>query len=147
MERSSWQYLRRLAVVARAGLSANDLALVAGLAPALAAVDEAGASRLASLGLTTRAAGALAGPDAAAIDADLRWLDDHGGRLLAAGDPDYPALLRESPDAPAVLYLLGHLQALAGPQIAMVGSRNPTAGGRDTARRFAAWFSQAGLGV
>lgn len=147
MNPSSWQYLRRLAVVARAGLCANDLALVAALAPGLAAVEEAGVSRLASLGLTTRAAGALASPDSAAIDADLRWLDDNDARLLAAGDPDYPALLRESPDAPAVLYLLGDPQALAGPQIAMVGSRNPTAGGRDTARRFAAWFSQAGLGI
>ena len=29
----------------------------------------------------------------------------------------------------------------------MVGSRNPTAGGRDTARRFAAWFAQAGITI
>ena len=133
--------------MARAGLCASQLASIAALAPELAAIDEAGATGLASLGLTTRAALALARPDEAAIDADLRWLDSNQARLLAADDADYPALLRESPDAPAALYLLGDLRALAGPQIAMVGSRNPTAGGRDTARRFAAWFSQAGLGI
>ena len=49
----------------------------------------------------------------------------------------YPALLRESPDAPAVLFVLGNPQVLNEPQLAMVGSRNPTAGGRSTAREFA----------
>jgi DNA processing protein len=147
MDDSSWQYRRRLAVVARAGLSAAELTRLAALAPALAALDDAGFAGLAALGLTIRAAGLLARPDAAAIDADLRWLDAKQARLMAATDPAYPSLLRESPDAPAVLYLLGDPGALGGPQIAMVGSRNPTVGGRDTARRFAAWFSQAGLGI
>ncbi len=147
MNDSSWQYRRRLAVAARAGLSATELAGVAALAPALAALDDAGESGFAALGLTTRAAGLLARPDGAAVDADLRWLEANDARLLPATDPAYPALLRESPDAPAVLYLLGDERALAGPQISMVGSRNPTAGGLDTARRFASWFSQAGLGI
>jgi DNA processing protein len=143
MDDSSWQLPRHLAAVARAGISATELARVA----ALGAFGTAAAGDLAALGLTTRAAGRLASPDHAALDADLRWLQASGARLLASTDPRYPPLLRESPDAPAVLYLLGDLGALAGPQISMVGSRNPTAGGRDTARRFAAWFAQAGLGV
>lgn len=147
MDDCSWQYRRRLAAVARAGISATGLAGIAALAPDLAALDDAGVAALVSLGLTTRAAGLLARPDQAAIDADLRWLEKTAAQLLPATDPAYPALLRESPDAPAVLYLMGNRSALAGPQVAMVGSRNPTAGGRDTARRFAAWFSQAGLGV
>ena len=33
------------------------------------------------------------------------------------------------------------------PQLAMVGSRNPTAGGKSTAREFAAWFARAGLTI
>jgi DNA processing protein len=147
MDDASRQSPRRLAIAARAGLSAAQLAGLAALAPThddLARVEPA---RLASLGLSTRAIARLTSPDEDAIDADLRWLAASGGRLLSAEDPAYPPLLRESPDAPGVLYLLGDPAALAGPQIAMVGSRNPTAGGRDIARRFAAWFAQAGLGI
>src|SRR3954469_18690866 len=107
MDDCSWQYRRRLAAVARAGISATGLAQIAALAPALAALDDAGVAQLAALGLTTRAAARLARPDEAAIEADLRWLETAAAHLLPSTDPAYPALLRESPDAPAVLYLLG----------------------------------------
>ncbi len=145
MDDASWLLQRRLAAVARAGLVATQLRQVAELAPALAALERADRAQLAALGLTTRAAGQLAQPDEAGIDADLRWLAANGAVLLAATDPAYPELLRASPDAPAVLYVLGDVGALAEPQLGMVGSRNPTAGGRDTARSFAAWFARAGI--
>ncbi len=131
---------RRLAAAARAQLTAVQLA-------ALEMPDAANAPDIALSGLTTLCAARWLRPDEAAIDADLRWLDSSGAQLLAATDPRYPNLLRESPDAPGVLYVLGDPQALAEPQIAMVGSRSPTAGGRDTARAFAAWFASAGLTV
>jgi DNA processing protein len=46
-----------------------------------------------------------------------------------------------------VLYVRGRVQALAEPQIAIVGSRSPTAGGRATAREFAISFARMGLCV
>ena len=104
-------------------------------------------AQLASLGLTTRAIELLTQPDEDRIDADLRWLAESGAALLAATDAAYPALLRMSPDAPAVLYVLGDVASLAEPQLAMVGSRSPTAGGLATARTFASWFARAGLGI
>jgi len=144
MESESWLERRRLAAVARAGLSAAQLAQLA----SWAGVPERGdPAHFEALGLTTRMASMVASPDERAIDSDLRWLESSGACLLAATDVAYPALLRESPDAPAVLYVLGNVAALADPQIAMVGSRSCTAGGRETARRFAAWFAQAGLAV
>jgi DNA processing protein len=147
MEDASWPRRRRLAAVARAGLSADQLAGIAAQSPSLEiqGLRAAGAPALSTL--TTRAVRLLVSPDEAALDADLRWLETSGGALLAATDAAYPPLLRESPDAPGVLYVLGDTTLLAEPQLAMVGSRNPTAGGRDTARRFAAWFARAGLGV
>jgi DNA processing protein len=147
MDDASWLRQRRLAAVARAGLVATQLDQVAALAPGLGALAQADRALLAGLGLTTRAVDLLARPDDAAIDADLRWLAASGATLLAATDPAYPGLLRASPDAPAVLYVLGDAGALGEPQLSMVGSRNPTAGGRDTARRFAAWFAQAGITI
>jgi DNA processing protein len=145
MDDASWQ--RRLAAVARAGLSADQLGRLAARFPGLALPGAQDAGELASLGLTTRATRMLTSPDEAGLDSDLRWLQAAGARLLAATDTAYPPLLRQSPDAPGVLYVLGDVSLLAEAQLAMVGSRNPTAGGRDTARRFAGWFARAGLGI
>ena len=68
-------------------------------------------------------------------------------RIMLCTDPDYPPLLRQISGPPAVLYVLGSIAALASAQLAMVGSRSPTPGGRATARAFAAWFARAGLTV
>ena len=46
-----------------------------------------------------------------------------------------------------MLFVLGSVEALHSPQLAIVGSRNPTAAGRKTARDFAAWFARAGLTI
>jgi DNA processing protein len=145
MNDDSWR--RRLAAVARAGIPAAHLARLAALEPGLGVLERVDSMQLQVLGLTARMAGMLAAPDQGAIDADLRWLAASRAVMLAATDATYPPLLRESPDAPGVLYVLGNAAVLGEPQIAMVGSRNPTAGGRDTARSFAAWFARAGLTV
>src|SRR5438067_5346890 len=80
----------------------------------------------------------LASPDETALDADLAWVRVSGARILLSTDPEYPPLLAESSGAPASLYVLGSVAALASPQLAMVGSRSPTEAGRATAREFAA---------
>jgi DNA processing protein len=133
--------LRSLAIAARApALNATQFI-------GLAALERPGPAALAEFGLTTRTIAWLAAPDEALIASDLRWLDECGATLLAATDAAYPPLLRESPDAPAVLYVLGDVRILSEPQIAMVGSRNPTAGGLATAREFASFFARAGLTI
>jgi DNA processing protein len=89
----------------------------------------------------------LAAPDEPAVEADIAWLNESGARILLCTDPDYPPLLRQVSGAPATLYVLGSVAALASAQLAMVGSRSPTPAGRTTAREFAAWFARAGLTV
>ncbi|GIX35947.1 MAG: DNA processing protein DprA [Lysobacteraceae bacterium] len=99
------------------------------------------------------AAGAAegAGPPPAEDDpgvaADLRWLEAPRRRLLSLDDPDYPPLLAAIEAPPAALFLEGEDALLWHPQIAVVGSRNPTAGGRDNAAAFAAGLGRAGLVV
>jgi DNA processing protein len=56
-------------------------------------------------------------------------------------------MLAQTVGAPPVLFVLGSVDALHSPQLAIVGSRNPTAAGRKTARDFAAWFARAGLTI
>jgi DNA processing protein len=103
-------------------------------------------SALASIGLGKSAIQGLLQPDSAAIENDLGWLRAAANRRLVTwGSADYPPLLAQIPDAPLVLYVEGDVSALCLPQLAIVGSRNPTALGRDTAIQFAQHLAQAGL--
>ena len=89
----------------------------------------------------------LSAPDHGLVESDLRWLSRTGARLIDCTSAHYPPLLSGSAGAPAVLYALGELDALAVPQLAMVGARSATPGGRATAREFAQSFARHGLAV
>ena len=102
---------------------------------------------LAALGCSESAIAALRHPDAEAIATDERWLASPGRRLVTWGAADYPPLLASIADPPLVLFVEGDAGALSLPQLAIVGSRNPTALGRDTAEQFAAHLAAAGLAI
>jgi len=89
----------------------------------------------------------LAGPDWAAVERDLAWLDAPAHHLLVFTDAAYPRLLSEIPDPPPALFVRGDPACLRQPQIAIVGSRNPTASGRETARDFAQYLAETGLAI
>lgn len=89
----------------------------------------------------------LADPDAANHEHELAWLEQPNKHLLRFTDEAYPALLRESGDAPALLFVRGDLDSLSAPQLAVVGSRNPTRGGCETARAFSDHLARAGLTI
>jgi DNA processing protein len=74
-----------------------------------------------------------------------RWLATSGARLLRRGDEAYPPQLAALADPPPVLYALGNIELLHRPQIAVVGSRQPTAAGRSLAARIAKDLAAAGL--
>ncbi|MEJ2383496.1 MAG: DNA-processing protein DprA [Xanthomonadales bacterium] len=98
-------------------------------------------------GLEADSIDGLRRPDAALLARDRAWLDAPGHHLLTFDDERYPALLRDTPSPPAALWVDGDPDVLWQPQIAVIGSRNPTAGGRDNARDFAAELSRRGLAV
>jgi len=79
--------------------------------------------------------------------ADLRWLDNEHHHAVPWNSPLYPGLLAQLPDAPILLYVRGDPQLLSMPQLAMVGSRNPTPSGRDNARSFARHLGECGLTI
>src|SRR5688572_26327373 len=72
------------------------------------------------------------------------WARQSGHYVLTLDDSKYPPLLRETRDPPPVLFVSGNVDVLALPQIAIVGSRRPTADGCANARAFAAGLSRAG---
>ncbi len=89
----------------------------------------------------------LSGPKPATFAADLAWLTEEDHHLVTWSDSDYPPLLREIPDPPAVLYVNGQRESLNHPQLAIVGSRNPTPLGAQNASAFARSLVQSGLSI
>ncbi len=87
----------------------------------------------------------LAGPRI--LDAERAWLEQPEHQLLTVLDERYPPLLRELPQPPMVLFVAGALAHLLRPQIAIVGSRNPTASGVANAKAFAQALVQAGFAI
>jgi len=86
-----------------------------------------------------------ASPDEQQLAADLGWFSQPDRHLLTWFDDDYPRLLREIPDPPAALFVMGKRELLSQPQLAVVGSRNASAAGRENAQAFARELAQAGL--
>lgn len=125
------------------GTLATLLARFESIGDALAAKPE----ELIALGLTANAAQRLTQPDLRAIDADLRWLEPANRAFVSCQSPLYPPLLKQLQDAPIGLFVQGEAGLLALPQLAIVGSRNPTALGRETAHAFAAHLSNCGLTI
>lgn len=89
--------------------------------------------------------GALAAPPPAA--SSVRRLQQLEVQCVGIGSSAYPALLRTLADPPPWLWLRGRLEALAMPQIALVGARKASALGLRAATELAAGLSTAGLAV
>ena len=90
---------------------------------------------------------ALREPDWKQAEHDLRWLEQEHHHFLPITSPRYPSRLKELADAPTGLFVHGDLDTLDSPQIAMVGSRNPSRGGTQTAEDFARHFARSGITV
>lgn len=87
------------------------------------------------------------GADDTAARAALMPLLAQGVFLLCLTDPGYPALLRETPAPPPLLYGCGDPGALALPAIAVVGSRNASRGGVEHAQHFAETLAGSGFAI
>lgn len=89
----------------------------------------------------------LQGCDAALLSRTLAWLTKPDCFLVTLASPDYPVYLRETVQAPAVLYAMGRRDLLGADMFAVVGSRNPTPQGESNATAFAKALSDSGLTV
>ena len=79
------------------------------------------------------------------VDATLAWASEPNRHLLTIDDERYPALLSEITDAPPLFFVHGELESFDAPILAIVGSRNPTAGGVQNAAAFAEELGRAGF--
>ncbi|MBV6416884.1 MAG: hypothetical protein CMLOHMNK_01502 [Steroidobacteraceae bacterium] len=129
------------------GLTAEQLSAALELAGEPDRVLRLTEAQLSACGWKEAAIQAALAPDHGEVDDDRRWFDTSGARLVACVDAGYPPLLREAGHAPAFLYVRGDVALLASAQLAIVGSRSPTAGGRSDAREFARYLAAGGLTI
>lgn len=81
------------------------------------------------------------------LEAEYERVQAQGVRLVARGDAEYPPLLAEAPGAPFLLYVRGALQDAERRAVAVVGTRQPTAYGREATRKLVAGLAASGLTI
>jgi DNA processing protein len=81
------------------------------------------------------------------VAGELKRIADFGCRILIQSDPEYPPSLCEIYDPPVVLYAKGALTASDRNSVAMVGSRQTTHYGIETARKLAYQLAYTGVTV
>lgn len=102
---------------------------------------------LVNIGLSEKEVGKLKNVDWKAVEQDLFWAQEPDNNIVTIKDSSYPSLLKEIPNPPLLLFVRGDLKLLELPQIAIVGSRNPTPVGMEIAFAFAKDSVQSGLVV
>ncbi|MCD4700386.1 MAG: DNA-processing protein DprA [Candidatus Aegiribacteria sp.] len=87
-------------------------------------------------------------PDTEEIERKIESAVSHNIKAVIYSNEDYPEILINTPDPPAVLFYRGDLKGFAGmPAIAIIGSRRCTTYGRNVARTLARDFVRNSVAV
>ena len=105
----------------------------------------ASAEKLGATGISDKGVRNILAPDLKQQARCTQWLEASDCSVVTWLDPRYPPLLREISAAPPLLFVRGDVDALSLPQLSIVGSRNSTPTGSETAHRFAAHLAQTGF--
>jgi DNA processing protein len=96
--------------------------------------------------VSERTRSALLNPDWDGVEKELEWFRQTDNRhIITLHDPAYPELLKHIADPPSMLFVEGQLELLKQWQLAIVGSRNPSASGRDSAYEFARYLAEGDI--
>ncbi len=82
-----------------------------------------------------------------AIETALAWVNEENHHIIQYNTPQYPGRLAELHDAPLLLFVVGDVDVLHTPQLAIVGSRKPTPSAARTAHDFARALALKGLTI
>ncbi|SMN02352.1 Rossmann fold nucleotide-binding protein Smf possibly involved in DNA uptake [uncultured Candidatus Thioglobus sp.] len=89
----------------------------------------------------------IAQNDVSSVQTDLDWAKADDCHILTFIDEDYPPQLNNITDPPPLLYVRGNVSCLSLPQLAIVGSRNPSPSGKQNAYEFAKSLSKLGVAI
>lgn len=85
--------------------------------------------------------------DSIDLPGELKRIADYGCRVITQNDTEYPSMLREIYDPPVVLYVKGTLTDVDKNSVAIVGSRQTTHYGIETARKLGYQLAYTGVTV
>lgn len=77
----------------------------------------------------------------------MLWSQQPGNHIITRRDRAYPPLLKEIVDPPPWLFVRGRPETLLLPQVAIIGSRNCSVDGRETAAMFASDLARQGFSI
>lgn len=89
----------------------------------------------------------FAAPPHALINRYMVEIDAKQIQWVGLFDEAYPTRLKEISAPPLILFYFGDVSLLQAPQLAIVGTRNPTVSGKETAYEFAFRCAEAGLTI
>jgi DNA processing protein len=98
-------------------------------------------------GITDRQAARILDPTYVPTSKQIRFIEENEIHLLSWCSEDYPAMLRNIPDPPPVLFVRGRMDEKDRFSIGIVGSRQATPYGRSVTARFARELARAGLTI
>lgn len=99
-------------------------------------------------GIGEDTANAICGWESGAdLSGELKRIAEFGCHVLTQQDAEYPELLRQIYDPPIALYVKGTLTAQDKNAVALVGSRQTTSYGVETARKLAYQLAYVGVTV
>jgi DNA processing protein len=81
------------------------------------------------------------------LDAELARITSAGAQVLTWESPDYPALLQNIEQPPPVLYVRGSLSSEDRWAVAVVGTRSPSAYGKQVTQQIASGLARNGITV
>lgn len=81
------------------------------------------------------------------LEAEYERISAAGARIITREDASYPALLRDLPNAPPLLYVRGTLTENDRWAVAVVGTRNRSTYGRDATRKIVSDLVAAGVTI
>ncbi len=146
METSELKYWIAFSRVSRVGRA--RLALLEGSFGSLASAWTASSAQLQQAGLDRGTAQHVAETRGKIDpDAELERVLQSGVTVLTWHDEDYPPRLKEIYDKPPVLYVKGELDPSDERSVAVVGTRRPTAYGRETARQLTSDLARSGVTI
>lgn len=81
------------------------------------------------------------------VQNQLQMCERTGTHILSRLDPEYPILLSQSPDDPAVLWVRGTLPPPTQPTVAVIGARESTRHGLEIANRITRYLVSKGFSI
>ncbi len=85
--------------------------------------------------------------DFSTLEPVLTWNKQPNCQIIPINTPYYPPLLNQINSPPLLLFTMGNPEILTTPQIAIVGSRNPSAAGIANTQAFCRALSQKGITI